>query len=104
MVEALEGRSYPRVQARYGLKPHQVLAWRMLKRRMGGRAREAAEMVKAGWRPALAGPGVPAPTRAAMKRHDLRSIEEMEELRRLRPKVGTHEAVAIIKRARRQPG
>ena len=102
MVEALEGRSYPRVQARYGLKPHQVLAWRMLKRRMGGRAREAAEMVKAGWRPLPVPEMISGPTRAAMKRHGLRSIEEMEELRRLRPKVGTNEAVAVIKRARRE--
>jgi hypothetical protein len=101
MAEPLEGRAYPRVLARYGLKPHQVLAWRTLKRRMGGSARQAAEMVKAGWRPAPI-PAVPAATRAAMERHGLRSIEEMQELRRLRFKVGTAEAIAIIKRSRRE--
>jgi hypothetical protein len=101
MAEPLEGRAYPRVLTRYGLKPDQVEAWRLLKRRFGGKAREAAELVKAGWRP-LALPGVAPTTLAAMERHGLRSIEEMQTLRSLRTKVGTVEAIAIIKRSRRE--
>jgi hypothetical protein len=100
MSEPLEGRSYPRVLGRYGLAPDQVPAWRMMKRRLGGRAKEAAELVKAGWRP-LVVPGVSPVTRAAMERHGLTTIEEMQALRALRAKVGTDEAVAIIKRSRR---
>ena len=101
MSVPLNGRSYPRVLARYGLQPDEVQAWRLLKRRFGGRAEKAAELVKAGWRP-LAWPGVAPTTAAAMHRHGLESVEEMQALRALRPKVGTREAVRVIKRSRRQ--